>query len=363
MLGRITARRRLRKAIRESLAIPAFSSPIDCTPWVLGGLWPAELSSITAETAPLADCLEHDLQRIAGSANGELTIIKRAGMPDSARRLAEARVVDEARLRAVQRVESTMRQVRASGEVDRRSGEPAIETQVLPVVRDGEPDDGPAGVVDESESQRIQRLLAFVVRQEPRLCWAVGNRLDGATILVTDLAHGWIPPGITLPAGVRLLGPARRAGKVSGLLGETRARVSYLPGQSIGRPSDFAATETSVQPRELPAVDDLGWQLARATLDRDGLPQMVHTLAGLAAAGTGVVADELDLLRVHLETAQHQLLSQYPHVEPALLLNCLLLAATVSCVARDRISANYHLAWFRTLDEPAASQRTTMYTG
>ena len=85
IFGRITARQRLRRATRESLAIPAFSSPIDCSPWVTGGLWPAELSTITPETATLAEYLKADLQRIANSANDELRIIKRAGMADLAR--------------------------------------------------------------------------------------------------------------------------------------------------------------------------------------------------------------------------------------------------------------------------------------
>ena len=92
---------------------------------------------------------------------------------------------------------------------------------------------------------------------------------------------------------------------------------------------------------------------------RDGLPRLVHTLAKAATAGTGVVEEEADLLRVHLDTARYQLLSQYPDVESALLLNCLLLAATESIVAGDTISANYHLAWFQKLDEPPASQWTT----
>ena len=68
------------------------------------------------------------------------------------------------------------------------------------------------------------------------------------------------------------------------------------------------------------------------------------------------VEEEADLLRVHLDTARYQVLTQYPDVEPALLLNCLLLAATESSVAGDPISANYHFAWFLKLDEPPVSQ-------
>jgi hypothetical protein len=76
---------------------------------------------------------------------------------------------------------------------------------------------------------------------------------------------------------------------------------------------------------------------------------MVHTLAKAAAAGTGVAEEEIDLLRVHLDTARYQVLTQYPQVNPALLLNCLLLAATEAAVTGDPISTNYHLAWFQKL--------------
>ncbi len=113
IFGRITARQRLRRATRESLTIPAFSSPVDCTPWVTGGLWPAELSTTTAETATLAEYLKADLQRITRSANDELRTIQLAGMPDFVRQAEEARVIDEARARAVRRVESTIRQLHA----------------------------------------------------------------------------------------------------------------------------------------------------------------------------------------------------------------------------------------------------------
>jgi hypothetical protein len=393
--------------------MPAFSSPIDCTPWVIGGLWPDELSTMTGETATVAEYLKADLQRIASSANNELKVIKRAGMADVARQAEESRVIDDARARAVRRVESTIRHLhtmkaevrpqrrkRSPGQFD----EPAdAKTQVIPAVTAVEPDvDEPTGVVPspqestdvvpdalparhrarvdddaagavmpepeapeptvdaESDSQRLERLLAFVVRQEPGLNWAVGDHADGTTVLATDLAHGWIPPGITLPAGVRLLEPERRTGKVPALLGETTRGATYNPGDPVGRSADFAGVGPSVQARKLPAVEDLGWELGRATHWRDGLPRLVHTLAKAATAGTGVVAEEAELLQVHLDTARYQLLTQYPNVEPALLLNCLLLAATESSVAGDLTSANYHLAWFQKLDEPPASQWTTM---
>jgi hypothetical protein len=111
---RKTARQRLRRATDESLTIPVFESPVDCTPWVIGGLWPTELSPNSAESMDLATYLNTDLRRIASHANDQLRSIRRAGMTDMGRRATEARVIDEARARAVRRVESTVRQLPAS---------------------------------------------------------------------------------------------------------------------------------------------------------------------------------------------------------------------------------------------------------
>ncbi len=414
IFGRITARQRLRRATRESLTIPAFSSAVNCAPWVTGGLWPAELSTTTTETATLAKYLKDDLQRITRNANDELRKIQLADVPEFVRRAEEARIIEEARARAVRRVESAIRHVHAvkaepppaSGRPDHHEGFDRADvdnTQIIPAVTDAAPEPPeaivgerdrpvPGGVANEedepdasegrhrasdepttapqpepiaetpaaagtseSDDERLQRLLAFVVHQEPRLNWAIGDRPDDTTVLVTDFAHGWIPPGITLPEGVRLLEPKRRTGKVSVLAGETRRIRSYAPGDSLDWLDDFAETKSSAQPRELPAVDDLGWELSQATHWRDGLPRMVHTLARAAAAGTGVAEEEIDLLRVHLDTARYQLLIQYPDIDPGLFLNCLLLAATEAAVTGDLVSANYHLAWFHKLNEPAGS--------
>nr|WP_067737729.1 DUF5631 domain-containing protein [Mycobacterium sp. 852014-50255_SCH5639931]OBB68456.1 hypothetical protein A5758_08150 [Mycobacterium sp. 852014-50255_SCH5639931] len=602
IFGRMTARQRLRRATRESLAMPAFSSPIDCTPWVIGGLWPAELSTITAENATLADYLKTDLQRIADSANEQLKMVKRAGLADFARQAEEARVIDEARARAVRRVESTIRQLHAakagvtaghlrpqaaepqSSDMDQTqviaavpnsrpseaptrdvrrprwrvadkpapsvpqggdeaeapvrdtaveqnagapdmeetqvipavtqvepvvdaptenaepdwepvangrhhlgveepateqdqpergsdidaadgvAGAPMEETQVIPAITDAEPvvdepdshhiaeDDTPATsmeatqvipaiteaepvvdepvangrhhavseepasaqddaqqlaqqpepvedsmasmeetqiipaitepepVVDEPaegpasqdepdapqepaarpsrqkdtaatsfDTDRLNRLLEFVVRQESRLNWAVGELLDGTTVLVTDLAHGWIPAGINLPAGVRLLEPERRTGRVSALIGDAARVVTYAPGDSLRRSPDFTATKSSLEPRELPLISDLARVLSETTRRFDGLPRIVQRLADAAAAEAVVIDQEVDVLRVHLDTARYQLLVQYPTVNPALLLKCLLMAATEGIASGDAVSANYHLAWYQKL--------------
>jgi Family of unknown function (DUF5631)/Family of unknown function (DUF5632) len=522
----MTARQRLRRATRESLATPAFSSPIDCTPWVIGGLWPAELSTITGENATIAEYLKADLQRIADGANEQLKMIKRAGLADLPRQAEEARVIDEARDRAVRRIESTIRPLhtakagvtagyprpriaeRGSPDMDQTQVIPAVteaepppntpdrsvrkprwrvadmpapvvprgggdetealpdettgeenaaaaapapdmeetqvipritevesvvdaaaesarpgwesvangrhhaepedpatyrdesvaasmeETQIIPAITEDEPViDEPAEIVaqagedpadggrhhavvgepvaeqDEPEEprepaapapeksapatgfdvDRLNRLLEFAVRQEPRLNWAVGDLLDGTTVLVTDLAHGWIPAGINLPAGVRLLEPERRTGRVSALIGEAARVVTYAPGDSLRRSADFAATKSSVEPRELPAIEDLGRVLSETTRRFDGLPRIVQRLADAAAADAVVIDQEVDVLRVHLDTARYQLLVQYPTVNPALVLKCLLMAATEGIASGDPVSANYHLAWYQKL--------------
>ncbi len=213
----------------------------------------------------------------------------------------------------------------------------------------------PPPVEPEGESERLWRLLQYVARQEPGLRWAVGNREDGATVLATDLAHGWIPSGITLPTGVSLLAPDRRSGNAAGMLGPIILSATYAPGDPLGWATD-PKTKPSLQPREMPAVDDLGWVLSQATHWRDGLPRMVNTLARAGSARTGVVEAEVDVLRVHLDTVRYQLLAQYPDVDIGLLLNCLLLAATEGIATGDRVSANYHFAWFQKLSAPPASK-------
>jgi Family of unknown function (DUF5631)/Family of unknown function (DUF5632) len=458
IFGRNTARQRLRRATRESLKIPAFSSPVDCTPWVTGGLWPAELSTVTAETAPLVKYLKADLQKIVNSANQELVGIRRAGLADPMRQAEEARVINGARAFAVRRVESTVRHLRnvstklpserrplkpvngaddtetrrfkvaavaptktklpaaptpkypdqdqhaaaqpppaaelesvePKRSVPRHRSEPdddevldeiaTVLQEIAPVAEapvDDVPRQPPAArhavpavtptdepvnshqpapqVASESERERLERLLKFVARQEPGLRWAVGKCADGTTLLVSDLANGWIPPGITLPSEVRLLEPERRKGNAAALLGHTTLLATYAPSDSLGWATDYDVTDTSSRPRELPAIDDLGWQLSEATHWREGLPRMVHTLAKAGAAGTGVLDAEIDILRVYLDTARYQLFAQYPDIDAGLLLNCLLLAATEAIATGNLVNANYHFAWFQMLSTPPAS--------
>ncbi len=385
--GRNSARQRLRRATHQALSVPTFDDPADCTPWVIGGLWPAELETVTPRTATIAEYLKSDLQRIANSANERIRALRHAGFDDDARRAEEARIINAARAFSVLRVESTVRQLRygstalgsdygslaSSPEPQMPIPEPFQAAQLIEFSEDAgrqadsrydtAPEAAEAAVPEriaeadepEPDVERLRRLLLFAARQVPGLRWAVGDRADGTTVLVTDLAHGWLPPDVTLPAEVELLPPAKRAGRIGDLLGDVLRSADYQPGDPFAG-TNYTETPTSLKGREVPTVDDLGWKLSEATHSRDGLPRIVHTLAKSGAARTGVVDAEVDVLRVHADTARYQLLAQYPEVDTALLSNCLLLAATEAMATGDAVSANYHFAWFEALDAPSARE-------
>jgi hypothetical protein len=199
---------------------------------------------------------------------------------------------------------------------------------------------------------RLQRLVDFVANQEPRLRWTAGEQADGTTILVTDLASGWIPPGIAVPSVVTLLEPGDRRGDIEALLGQVSASASYTPLHYLPESADNAEPiPTSPRPRQVPAVDELGWELGQATNWRDGLPQMAHTLAKAASTGTGVVDNEVEFLEQHLATLRDRVLDAYPDdVDGAAVANWQLLASIEALAASDSIGANYHFAWFQALN-------------
>ena len=199
---------------------------------------------------------------------------------------------------------------------------------------------------------RLQRLLDFVARQEPRLCWAAGDLADGTTVVVTDLASGWVPPNIAIPSIVTLLEPGNRRGDLETLLGQVSASASYTPLHYLPESrDDTEPIATSLRPRQVPAVEELGWELGQATNWRDGLPQMAHTIARAASTGTGVIDVEIDLLQEHLTKLREQVISSYPDdVDAAAVANWQLLAAIDALAAADGIGANYHFAWFQALN-------------
>ena len=204
-----------------------------------------------------------------------------------------------------------------------------------------------AGATHTQARHRLQRLLDFVARQEPKLRWAIGDREDGSTVVVTDLAGGWVPPHVRIPVGVTLLAPGRRTGPPTTLLGPTRLTATYSPGQYIA-PDDAEPVRTSIRARQTADVEELGWELSRATKWRDGLPRLAHTLAKAASSGSGYLDSEIDLLNAHLQAITDRALGDYPdNHDPATVGNWQLLAGIAALINNERICANYHLAWFQ----------------
>ncbi len=178
------------------------------------------------------------------------------------------------------------------------------------------------------------------------MAWAIGDRADNTTVLATDLASGWIPPGIDLPAGVTLLPPGRRRGDLETLLGEVDVAAGYTPIHHI--PDEDEPVPTSARPRHLPDIDELGWELGQAVQWRDGLPRLALTLAKAASSGTGVLDKEVELLHEHLAAISTRVLDAYPdNVDTHDVANWQLLAAIDALVAGDKSGATYHLAWFQ----------------
>ncbi|MDT5351451.1 MAG: hypothetical protein QOH91_4738 [Mycobacterium sp.] len=205
-----------------------------------------------------------------------------------------------------------------------------------------------AGVAsaDATARARLQRLVASVARQQPGLAWAAGDRADNTTVLATDLASGWIPPGIDLPAAVTLLSPARRRGDLETMLGEISVAAGYTPIHNL--PDEDEPVPISPRPRRAPDVDELGPELSQATQWRDGLPRLAHTLAKAASTGTGVLDSEVELLHQHLAAISTRVLDSYPDdVDANDVGNWQLLATIDALVAGDKTAANYHLAWFQ----------------
>jgi hypothetical protein len=208
---------------------------------------------------------------------------------------------------------------------------------------------------DATARRRLQRIVAAVAAQQPRLSWAVGDRADDTTVLVTDLASGWIPPGIEIPAAVTLLEPARRRGDIEALLGEVKLAAATQAGHYRPESDTDEPVPTSPRPRHAPEVEELNWYLSDATHFRDGLTRLAHTLARAASRGTGVLESEAEELHNQLTALADRVLDSYPdHVDTADLGNWQLLAAIEALVNGDKTAANYHLAWFLTCNTATA---------
>lgn len=205
-----------------------------------------------------------------------------------------------------------------------------------------------------AEQRRLQRLVDAVARQEPRLSWAAGLRDDGiTTLLVTDLAGGWIPPHVRLPAHVTLLEPTARRhdANVVDLLGAITVAAAHHANTYVGEPGPDEPALSGDRPARsaAPEVDELGPTLVDAVRRRDGLPRIAQAVAAPAARKTGVLDTEIEMLNECTTEIEHAVLTAYPNHDAAAVADWMLLAAIKALIDGHEYLANYHLAWFNVI--------------
>ncbi|WP_373142003.1 DUF5631 domain-containing protein [Mycobacterium marinum] len=200
-----------------------------------------------------------------------------------------------------------------------------------------------------AEQQRLRRIVDAVASQEPGLSWAAGLRDDGrTTLLITDLAGGWIPPHVRLPSHVTLLEPATRRSDIGAadLLGAVTISAVHQPHGYIGEPGrDAPKLAGDRAARIAPEIDELGPTLAEHVRRRDGLPRVAQVVAVAAARKYGVPDNEAELLRARASDIHRSVLAAYPHHDLAEATDWMLLAAIDALIDDNRTAANYHLAW------------------
>lgn len=193
----------------------------------------------------------------------------------------------------------------------------------------------------------LQQMVGSLARQQPSLKWLVAERVDGSKVAVCDVLSGWIPPGIALPAGVTVLAPEQRSGRMEDWVGEVTASARYGPGNRIeGRNVSSVAGEEAFEVVDI--VADLGDRVAEAT-NRPGLPRIANTLVRATVSGSGVLPAELDVLNVHLETAVQMLLAEAPDVNADEAVSCMLMGAAAAIAAGRATVAAYHYGWFEAI--------------
>jgi hypothetical protein len=198
------------------------------------------------------------------------------------------------------------------------------------------------------EQQRLQRLVAAAARQEPRLSWAAGLLSDGTTtVLVTDLAGGWIPPHVKLPRGVTLLEPVRRRPDVSvlDLLGASVVSAAYQPHSYIGAPSPDDPPLSGERARHGHGVEEMGPTLVDTARRIDGLQRLVVTAAH-AVTRNALAADEIDEFRRIAIEYRDRVLTAYPDHKAGHHVAAWMLAAAIDAlIDGQRELGSYHLAW------------------
>ncbi|GCB01890.1 DUF5632 domain-containing protein [Mycolicibacterium sp. NCC-Tsukiji] len=200
---------------------------------------------------------------------------------------------------------------------------------------------------EQAEQERLQLVVAAAARQAPGLTWVAGLRDDWATtVLVTDVAGGWIPPQVQLPRGVTLLEPANRRSSLTAaeLVGTTVTLVVHQPNGYTGNPAPDEPPLTGERARYGHPADDLAPTLAAVARGWPSLPAVVLLAAQQAQRG-GIAADEIAQVRQFAADVRRSVLSDYPHHHREAAATWMLAAAVEALIDGDRQAAAYHLAW------------------
>lgn len=207
-----------------------------------------------------------------------------------------------------------------------------------------------------AEHQELQRKVDAVARQAPNLAWAAGLRDDETTtVVVTDLAGGWIPPTVKLPPGVTLLDPAQRRRDTTAvdLLGAVIASATHQPNTYITEAGpDDPVPGTGERARYGQQVDELGPTLIGAAGSSTRLPRIVQTVAQAVARRSGVADNEVELFRQVVADTAARVLSAYPEHAPRDVADWTLLAAVDALIEGSEELARYHLAWHQAVAVP-----------
>lgn len=200
-----------------------------------------------------------------------------------------------------------------------------------------------------AQQQDLQRKVDAVARQAPHLAWAAGLRDDETTIvLATDLAGGWIPPIVRLPAGITLLGPAhrRRDTAVADLLGPVIAVATHQPNTYV---TDAAPNDplpgNGERARYGHHIEELRPALLHAAGAATRLPRIVQTMALAVTRRTGFTDNEFEGFHLVLSDIQTHVMTAYPHHILLDAVDWMLLSAIDALVEDKAELACYHLAW------------------
>lgn len=366
LVGRLLQHRRLQASASEALRtnLPLVQAPLASLPpaWRpppsvlpladehLADLWPDGLRNTQSEDYAK---LYNDFRWIANVAGRKIHQLDSSAPPPRQRADAFAHIVEEARAFAAIAVESVVGQRRTVNSATKSVAEHHAVAMSVPnverlAVSVGDESDG-----EDGELARLDRIVGFVARQEPQLSWAVGNRSDGTTVLACDLAFGWIPPRIAVPADVELLAPSRKHAGIEELLGDVDRRAVYRPGCALAKATGVEAVSAAGTHLAARCEDLIGELIEDASKRTGTAPALRAVITAPGGASDPAAAVGLTSVIAHVDAARRQLLSDYPLLDESVLGDCMLLCAIESCLIGDGAAAAYHYRWFKALAESA----------